>query len=82
MALEVSREGKFISRRRIIRLMKGANLMCRTKHTFKATTDSKHNGAVAPDLLHRKFKVKEQNRYWVGELLILQQKKDGCIYRL
>jgi len=33
------RKGIIISRRRIIRLMKEANLVCKTKRKFKATTE-------------------------------------------
>ena len=39
---KLERKGEFISRRRIIRLMRQANLICRTKRKFKSTTDSKH----------------------------------------
>ena len=57
-----------VSRRRMMRLMKEASLVCKTKRKFKATTDSNHNKPVAPNLLDRKFNVTQANRYWVGDI--------------
>ena len=65
---KLERKGEFISRRRIIRLMRQANLICRTKRKFKATTDSKHNLTIAPNLLDRQFKVDKPNHYYVGDI--------------
>ncbi len=64
----LARQGTVISRRRIIRLMKEAGLVCKTKRKFKATTDSKHGRPVAPNVLERKFTVDKPNRYWVGDI--------------
>ena len=47
----------YVSRRRIGRLMKEKDLLCKAKRKFKATTDSKHDRPVAPNLLARKFDV-------------------------
>lgn len=48
--------------------MREANLVCKTKRKFKATTDSNHNKPVAPNLLERKFKGSAANCYWVGDI--------------
>ena len=64
----LSRQGYLISRRRIGRLMKQAGLRCKTIKKFKATTDSKHNYPVAPNLLDRVFTVSKPNRVWVGDI--------------
>lgn len=61
-------QGLTVSRKRIARLMNEAGLACKTKHKFKATTDSYHNRPVAPNLLERKFKVSAGNCYWVGDI--------------
>lgn len=71
--------GKFISRRRIIRLMKEANLVCKTKRKFKATTDSKHDRTVAPNLLARQFKVARPNSCWVGDITYIPT-DEGWLY--
>lgn len=76
---KLERIGEFISRRRIIRLMGQANLICRTRRKFKATTDSKHNLPVAPNLLNREFKVDKPNRCYVGDITYIATKK-GWLY--
>jgi transposase InsO family protein len=44
-----------VSRPRVARLMKQAQLRVRMKRKFKATTDSKHQYAVSENLLNRNF---------------------------
>jgi putative transposase len=68
-----------ISRRRIGRLMKEANLVCKTKRKFKATTDSKHDRPIAPNLLARKFKVPQPNLCWVGDITYVPT-DEGWLY--
>ena len=60
--------GENVSRRRIGRLMKNAGLVCKTVKKFKATTNSKHNESISPNLLNRNFKVDKQNEVWVGDI--------------
>jgi putative transposase len=45
--------------------MKLAGVAAKQKRKFKATTDSKHNLPVAPNLLNRQFEVKEPDvNFW------------------
>ena len=76
---ELSRQGIIASRRRIIKLMNEASLVCRTKRKFKATTDSYHNKQVAPNLLDRKFKVSAVNCYWTGDITYVPT-EEGWLY--
>lgn len=57
-----------VSRRRIVRLMKEAELVCQSKRKFKATTNSRHNKPLAPNLLNRNFTTIRLNRCWVGDI--------------
>ena len=36
-----------------------AGLTCKTVKKFKATTNSKHNESILPNLLNRNFKLKD-----------------------
>ena len=60
--------GETISRRRIGKLMKQAGLHCKTIKKYKATTNSKHNESISPNLLNRNFKVDKPNTFWVGDI--------------
>jgi len=60
--------GERVSTRRIGKLMKNAGLRCKTRKTFKATTNSKHNEHISPNLLNRQFKVDKPNSVWVGDI--------------
>ena len=72
-------QGIIISRRRIGRLMNQAGLGCRTRNKFKATTDSKHNKPIAPNLLKRQFTVSQPDRYYVGDITYIHT-QEGWLY--
>ena len=76
---ELLRQGILTSRRRIARLMNEADLVCKTKRKFKATTDSRHDKQVAPNLLDRKFKASAANCYWVGDITYVHT-EEGWLY--
>jgi putative transposase len=75
----LSRQDHRVSRRRIGRLMKKSGLFCKTKRKFKATTNSKHNYPVAPNLLNRQFTVDKPNQVWVGDITYIWT-TEGWLY--
>lgn len=72
-------QGYWASRRRIGRLMKEAQLDCKTKRRFKATTDSKHDFPIAPNQLARQFDVDQPNQAYVGDITYLPT-AEGWLY--
>jgi transposase InsO family protein len=48
--------------------MKLAQVSVRRRRKFKATTDSRHNLPVAPNLLNRQFEATEPDRVWVSDI--------------
>ena len=56
------------SENRVARLMRIEGLAAVQKRKFKATTNSKHNWPVAPNLLERNFSINEPNRIWVTDI--------------
>ncbi|MBT9096351.1 IS3 family transposase [Methylovulum psychrotolerans] len=68
-----------VSRRRISRLMDQENLACKTKRKFKATTDSKHDKPISPNLLDRKFKVGQPDQVYVGDITYIHT-QEGWLY--
>jgi transposase InsO family protein len=72
----LKQKGWHVSRRRIARLMCQAGLACKTKRKFKATTDSKHNLPIAPNLLDRQFSAAEPNQKYVGDITNIPTQED------
>jgi transposase InsO family protein len=76
---ELKKNYVHVSRRRVARLMKKANINNKTKKRFKFTTDSKHKFPVAPNLLNRKFTVDELGKVWVSDITYIRT-KEGWLY--
>jgi putative transposase len=62
-------QGIRVGKLRVQRLMQKHGIQARGKRRFRvATTDSRHNLPVAPNVLDRKFIVAAPNQAWVGDL--------------
>lgn len=61
-----------VSRPRVARHMKDMGLKCKTVKKFVATTDSKHNEPVAPNLLDRQFTVPTPDTVYVGDITYIE----------
>jgi len=79
MAEEIEAHGSSCGRFRAGTLMKLAGVAAKQKKKFKATTDSKHNLPVAPNLLNRRFKVKEPDRVYVSDITYIWT-REGWLY--
>lgn len=75
----LSRKNRQVSRRRIGKLMAKAGLICKTIKKFKATTNSKHDSPIAPNLLERKFIINRPNKVWVGDITYIWT-DEGWLY--
>lgn len=71
MVRELRERGFPASKERVERLMRDHGLRARHKRRFKATTDSKHNLPVAPNLLCRDFTPTAPNQVWTADLTYL-----------
>ena len=58
-------------RNRIAREMRAMGLKCKTRRRFVATTDSRHDEPVAPNILDRNFTQSSPNRAWVSDITYL-----------
>jgi len=79
MAKALSSPEKEFSRHRARTLMKKLQLKVIRPKKYKATTDSKHNFPVAPNLLNRKFNVSQPNRAWVTDITYIWT-HEGWLY--
>ncbi len=55
--------------------MKLAGVQAKQKKKFKATTDSKHNLLISPNLLKRQFTVLQPNMAWVCDITYIWTKE-------
>lgn len=65
---ELRAQGHRAGRNRIARLMRREGIVVRRKRRFRATTDSKHDLPIAPNLLARNFETTAPNLAWVTDI--------------
>lgn len=56
------------SRNTVYSLMKKNGIKSKRKAKWKATTNSKHNLSVAPNLLEQNFNIQTPNTVWAGDI--------------
>lgn len=76
---DLAEHGVQVGVHRIRRLRKKLGLRCKQKRKFKATTDSKHNLPIAPNLLEQRFTAEAPNQAWVGDLTYIAT-DEGWLY--
>lgn len=75
MSKELAKRGYNVSRPRAARMMSSMGLKARKQRKFKATTDSKHNYPIAPNLLNQDFSVERPNQVWVSDITYIETSK-------
>jgi putative transposase len=76
---ELRAHGVRVGKKRVERLMRENGIQGRSKRRYKRTTDSKHGGPIAPNLLARAITVTEPNRVWVTDVTAIAT-GDGWLY--
>jgi transposase InsO family protein len=69
-----------VGRNRVARLMRESGLLARTAQRYRATTNSKHGLAVAPNLLEQNFTATEANRVWVADITYVWSHRVGLTW--
>lgn len=59
--------------------MQDNEIRARRQRKFKATTDSKHNLPIAPNVLDREFTVEEPDEVWVSDITYISTAQ-GWLY--
>jgi putative transposase len=72
-------EGFMCGKNRIARLMRDNSIVAKTKRKYKATTNSKHNLPVAPNLLNQEFSASGPNKVWVSDITYIPT-LEGWLY--
>ncbi len=71
--------GMRVGKERVRRLMKQHGIRARGKRKFVATTDSRHDLPIAPNLLQRNFTSDAPNRVWTGDITYIAT-DEGWLY--
>ena len=71
---ELLKRGKKYSRNRVASRMREMGVASKARKKFKATTHSKHNYPVAPNLLNRNFTASAPNEVWVSDITYIRTK--------
>jgi putative transposase len=79
IAIEIRAHGIPCGRTKAGTLMRLADVAAKQKKKFKATTDSKHNLPIAPNLLNRQFQVKEPDKVYVSDITYIWT-HEGWLY--
>lgn len=74
MTAELHRRGLLVNRKRVLRLMRQDNLLCRRKRHFVATTDSAHSLKVFPNLA-RHLIVTAVDQLWVADITYIRLRR-------
>lgn len=67
------------SKNRVARIMKKAKIKSKIKKKWKATTNSKHNLPVAPNLLNQNFAAEKPNQVWTSDITYIWT-DEGWLY--
>jgi transposase InsO family protein len=78
MTAELQRRGLSVGRDRVLRYMREANLLCRRRRAFVATTDSRHGLKVFPNLA-RDLVVTNIDQLWVADITYIRLPR-GFVY--
>src|SRR3989338_5000496 len=69
---ELMRRDLLVNHKKVLRLMKEDNLICRRKKAFRpVTTDSDHNYNIYPNLI-KNIKVTGLNQVWVSDITYIR----------
>jgi putative transposase len=76
---ELEAQEVFVSRKRVIRLMRAEKLAARQRRRFRKMTTAESDQPVAPNLLDRKFQPAAPNQSWAADTTYLRA-GDGWLY--
>ena len=76
---ELKHQGVPVSRERVARLMREHDIRAKHKRRYKATTDSKHDLPIAPNLLDRQFAPERPDQVWTADITYIPT-AEGWLY--
>ena len=68
---QLQREGWLVNHKKILRLMRGSDLLCQVKRKWVKTTDSNHRLPIFPNLITGRV-VSRLNQVWVADITYIR----------
>jgi len=65
---ELRAKGRKVSRKRVANIMRAADIRARKPRKFVATTNSRHNYPIVPNILERRFRATRPGEIWVSDI--------------
>ena len=78
VAHQLKRDGKLVNHKKVLRLMKQSDLLCRVKRKWITTTNSNHRFPVYPNLI-REMTASRLNQVWVADITYIRIRA-GFVY--
>ena len=75
---QLQHEGQSINHKRVLRLMRGSDLLCRVKRKRVTTTNSKHRFPIYPNLI-KGMAVSRINQVWLADITYIRI-RTGFVY--
>lgn len=72
---ELHRKGLQVNHKRVLRLMRQANLLCRPRRRFVATTESNHGFQVYPNLA-RRMETTGLDQLWLADITYIRLRQE------
>ncbi|WP_437911053.1 DDE-type integrase/transposase/recombinase [Sorangium sp. So ce327] len=76
---ELRARGMRVGKKRVVWLMRAQRLAARRKRRSRRTTDSRHNGPIAPNVIERQLDAQAPDRVWVTDVTYIRA-GEGWLY--
>ena len=75
---QLQREGWVVNHKKVLRLMRESDLLCRVRHKWVKTTDSRHRFPRYPNLIKR-VTISQMNQVWLSDITYIRI-RTGFVY--
>lgn len=72
---QLQRQGRQVNHKRVLRLMRQAELLCRRRRRFVVTTDSQHGFHIYPNL-SRRMELTGLNQLWLADITYIRLRQE------
>jgi putative transposase len=75
---QLRREGKLVNHKRVLRIMRECDVLCRVKRRWVKTTDSRHGLRRYPNMV-KGMRITRPNQVWLADITYIRT-RTGFVY--